>query len=213
MTLKLKICGLKNEQNIKEVIAEKPDYIGFIFYDLSKRYVGNNITEKLIESIPQAIKKTGVFVNQSIDYVLDTVSQYSLNAVQLHGFESPQYCSLLRSQLDGVEIVKAFGLNELFDFKETSAYITSCNYFLFDTKVIDFGGSGKQFNWDILSNYDNVVPYFLSGGIGDTDIEKVKTLKKQGYNIYAVDINSKAEIEPGLKDISIVKNIKHKLAE
>jgi phosphoribosylanthranilate isomerase len=202
--MKLKVCGLKYKENIEQVAALQPDYIGFIFYNKSKRFVGEDFQMPVIS--PE-IKKTGVFVNASLEYVKAKVEQYKLDMVQLHGDETPGYCEQMRCF---VKVMKAFGIDEHFDFKVLESYKNYCDYFLFDTKTSEYGGSGKQFNWDVLKKYDNSVPFFLSGGIG---LEDISNSKFQIPNLAAIDVNSRFEIEPGLKDIEKLKHLTKSLKE
>ncbi len=200
--MKLKICGLKYSENIIQVAALQPDYMGFIFYEKSKRFVGEDFVMPEIDS---KIKKTGVFVNSDINYIKEKIKKHDLQAVQLHGSESAELCEGLKGS---VEVIKVFGVDESFDFNVLKAYENVCDYFLFDTKTAEYGGSGKQFDWNVLNKYKLNVPFFLSGGIGLEEIEKVQRLK---LNVYALDLNSKFETEPGLKDIEKLKVANSKL--
>ena len=203
---KLKVCGMKYPDNIRKLSELKPDFIGFIFYDKSKRFIGDRLNINKL-NIDETIEKVGVFVNASIKYILDEVQKYGLNLVQLHGNESPEFCNELQQQ--NIKISKAFQVGEDFDFSELANYQAVCDYFLFDTKTTLYGGSGKKFNWQILEKYDNRKPFFLSGGIGLEDIGEIRKLKN--LNIYAIDINSKFEIEPGVKDIEKIRKFKEAL--
>jgi len=195
--MKLKICGMKYPENIDAVAQLLPDYMGFIFYDKSARYFENELPE-----IPESIVKVGVFVNASLDEILYKIRQYNLQTVQLHGNESPDFCALLRCI--NVEIIKVFSIDDSFDFDVISAYENVCDYFLFDTKGEKPGGNGQTFNWQLLENYASKKPIFLSGGIGLTEIQKIKELK---LPIHAIDINSKFETEPGVKNIELLKHV------
>lgn len=187
---------MKHPENIYRLAALQPDFIGFIFYDKSKRFVGENLNVRNL-NIDKSIKKTGVFVNASKTDILKNIKKHDLNLIQLHGNESPEFCKSLYEK--GIKISKAFQIDEDFDFKILNAYKSVCDYFLFDTKTKNYGGSGRKFDWDILQAYDNEKPFFLSGGI---DLDDVSSINKiNNLNIYAIDINSKFEIEPGLKDI------------
>jgi phosphoribosylanthranilate isomerase len=203
--MKIKVCGLKYKDNIDEIAKLKVDYLGFIFYSKSKRFVGEDFE---MPETPKHILKIGVFVNADIDYVIEKVNRYKLNGVQIHGDESAEYCKELKAILnaDDVVILKAFGIDEAFDFNSLKDYEQHCDYFLFDTKTKDYGGSGKQFDWKILENYNNPTPYFISGGIG---VEEFKDVKANAnlLNYFAIDVNSKFEIEPGLKNIDKLKEI------
>lgn len=200
--MKIKICGLRD--NVEEVIGLRPDYIGFIFFPGSKRFVGIGFNPNLPEI---TAKKTGVFVNQEPENILETVKRYQLDAVQLHGDESPDYCARLYGR--GFEVIKAFGIDEQFEFSSLDAYVKCCDYFLFDTKSREYGGTGTKFNWTVLGKYKLNKPYFLSGGIGAEDIGEIKSLNDP--RIYAVDINSRVEIKPGLKAIGKIRAIQLQL--
>lgn len=206
--MKLKVCGLRDKQNIEQVAQLQPDFMGFIFYPKSKRYVGDDF---VMPEITNDIKKVGVFVNADFDKVFHTVVKYNLDAVQLHGDEDAYYCEDLfinfaqNLSTKNVMIIKAFGVDDNFDFSALEPYQSFCDYFLFDTKTKDYGGSGHQFNWNVLDKYDNKKPYFLSGGIG---LDEMKNLSKLKIPAFAIDVNSKFEIEPGLKDIEKIKKLK-----
>ena len=191
---------MRDLNNIRDLVKLKPDYIGFIFYEKSPRYIGKKIAPEILDAIPPSIKKVGVFVNASEREMKNIIVQNGLNMVQLHGNESPEICQLIR--LGGIEVIKAFSVDESFDFHSIKSYQESCGYFLFDTKTHEYGGSGKQFNWNLLDKYTFSKPVFLSGGIGAEDVEKIKQLNNK--NIKAIDINSRFETEPGIKDIKAI---------
>jgi phosphoribosylanthranilate isomerase len=193
--MKIKVCGMKYGPNIHEVSALKPDYMGFIFYRDSKRFVGEELDKNILQKIAN-IDKVGVFVNADIEEIKSKADQFGFKIIQLHGDETPEFCQQVKSL--GLKVMKAFQLSEDFDFKILNPYKVSCDYFLFDTKSEGYGGTGKKFDWQILTKYDNEVPVFLSGGIDLEDAERIKKLK--GLNICAIDINSRFEIEPGQKD-------------
>lgn len=197
MKLKIKVCGMKNQENIAQIEALQPDYMGFIFYPKSLRYI-----EDLNPlNLPKQVKRVGVFVNEDVKIVKEQIKKYALHTVQLHGTEDVNYCTSLKSEK--VEIIKAFGVDDTFDFEQLKPYLDKVDYFLFDTQTSQHGGSGKTFNWCILEKYPYDKPYFLSGGI---DIGHVDNIKKITDNrLYALDINSKFELEPGLKDVNKVK--------
>jgi len=203
--MKLKICGMKYQDNIKKVAALQPDYLGFIFYEKSKRHFGENF----MPQIPHSIKKTGVFVDTEINEAIDKINFYHLYAVQLHGNESPEYCEKLKTY--NIEIIKAFSIDENFNFDDLKSYETVCDYFLFDTKGKLPGGNGYTFDWSLLENYSSKKPFFLSGGIGIEQTKELKTfLQSEVSNYcYAIDVNSKFEIEVGLKDIEKLKELKN----
>lgn len=196
---------MKVPDNISEVGALQPDYMGFIFYEKTPRYFNAEIPQ-----IDDTIKKTGVFVNASVDYILEKVKKHKLQAVQLHGGESAEFCQELKiifAGMDRMEIIKVFSVKEEFDFSELQEFEESVDYFLFDTKGKTKGGTGETFNWELLKDYPSSTPFFLSGGIGLEEIEDIKKLQKhfeqQGKSevFYAIDVNSKFEKQPGIKDL------------
>ncbi|WP_185874025.1 phosphoribosylanthranilate isomerase [Blattabacterium cuenoti] len=191
--LKIKICGMKF--HIKNISNLFPDFIGFIFYPHSPRFVGYDF---LLPKIPKKIFKTGVFVNESKENILKISKKQKLDFIQLHGTESPFYCENLIKK--GLKLIKSFRIDNGFSFKEIKDYLNLCNYFLFDTKTTIFGGSGKKFNWDKLYEYHWDTPFFLSGGIGIEDIDKIKTFFYSHSKMFGIDINSKFEILPGKKN-------------
>jgi len=196
--LKVKVCGMRNTDNIRQLVSLKPDYIGFILYPGSKRYFGDdNILEA---DIPESILKVGVFVNAVIKDIIHWINQLNLNLVQLHGSEPSEYCMEIHDL--GIKIIKSFGIDQNFEFSRLDEFAPYCDYFLFDTISSLHGGSGLKFNWNIMKNYFLEIPIFLSGGIGLDDAENIKNSGIK--NIYGIDINSKFEISPGVKDIKLV---------
>ncbi|QXV64584.1 phosphoribosylanthranilate isomerase [Mucilaginibacter sp. 21P] len=195
----IKVCGLKFEDNIKAVGALNPDYMGFICYDRSPRFIGD-LNEETLYHIPADIIKTGVFVNEAADVISKLIYKYKFDAIQLHGNESPDFCALFKHE---VEVIKAFGIDNDFDFGQLEAYKESVDLFLFDTKTPSHGGSGKTFDWDILTQYKLDVPFFLSGGLSLENIGEVAKIKHPAF--YGVDLNSRFELSPGLKDIDKLK--------
>ncbi|SNB33121.1 N-(5'-phosphoribosyl)anthranilate isomerase [Flavobacterium psychrophilum] len=200
-TMKLKICGMKYPENILEVSTLLPDYLGFIFWEKSSRYFDLEIPK-----IPESIKKVGVFVNANLEEILLKIKKYNLNLVQLHGNESPEFCKELKKST--IKIIKVFSVNDDFNFSALEPFEAVCDYFLFDTKGKLPGGNGITFNWQILEKYHSRKPFFLSGGIGLDDIKNIKNLN---LPIYAIDVNSKFEIEAGLKNIELLKSFKNNL--
>lgn len=199
---KLKVCGMKLAANIAAVAALRPDYLGFIFYDKSPRLI-SDVSAELIKYIPAEIKTVGVFVDEELDVVKKKINLYQLKAVQLHGNESPGYCAALQSIFGEIEVIKAFGIDEDFDFNVLKEYMDAVDFFLFDTKTKAHGGSGKTFDWKMLDDYKLDKPYFLSGGI---DLQHAAAIKQiEDSKLYALDINSRFEVEPGVKDVEKVK--------
>ncbi len=205
--MKIKICGMKYMENIHEIAALQPDFMGFIYYPKSKRYVGENFSESAVMNIPKNVKKVGVFVNDSFENILAKCKAYELDFVQLHGKETSQLCQLLMEI--NKPVIKAFQINDTFDFAELITYQPYCNYFLFDTKSENDGGSGKSFNWKILERYKLDTPFFLSGGLGIENIEEA--LQIAHPMLYGVDLNSKLESEPALKLKEVSKVIVQKI--
>lgn len=195
--MKLKICGMKYPENILEIGAQLPDYMGFIFHEKSSRYFDGEIPE-----LPKTIKKVGVFVNASLGEIVSKIEKYDLHVIQLHGNETPEFCKQL--QHIPIEIIKVFAVDDEFNFEVLKPYEAVCDYFLFDTAGKLPGGNGITFNWKILEKYNSAKSFFLSGGIGLEEIEKVKQLN---LNIHAVDINSKFETQPGLKNVSAIREL------
>jgi phosphoribosylanthranilate isomerase len=234
--MKIKVCGMREPQNIVDVVALGVDYIGFIFYEQSPRYVHDSL---LLWGGVQGwdnTQKVGVFVNHSIDFILEKIKEFGLDLVQLHGQETVEFCKELRRTLPTVanfgnsymgavgentnngeetlptvanfgngyqKIIKVFSVGEEFDFDQLNPYKPFVDYFLFDTKGKNLGGNGTTFDWSILKNYDNEVPFFLSGGIDIQHIEEIKKLRN--LNIHALDINSKFEVSAGVKEIGKIK--------
>lgn len=199
--MKIKVCGMRSPENIAALSALQPDYMGFIFWEPSKRFVG-----EATPILPPSIKKTGVFVDASVDHITKQVALHQLQALQLHGSESPEFCQKL--QFLGVEIIKAFAVDASFDFSQLEAYESVCDYYLFDTKGPLPGGNGSRFDWSVLRDYPSAKPFFLSGGIGPGDTEAIASIISLNLPIYAVDINSQFESQPGLKNIEIIKQFK-----
>lgn len=193
--------------NIEAVAATKPQFMGFIFYKNSPRYVGDQF--KIPEKFPVSIKRVGVFVNETSTIVLDLVQKHKLDFVQLHGDETQAYVENLKAS--GVGIIKVFRIDADFDFSTTKEFVAVSNYFLFDTKGKQYGGNAIKFDWKLLQQYSGSVPFFLSGGISADDILALTEFKHPQW--YGVDVNSGVEIEPGLKDVLKVKNLIQKLTE
>ncbi len=205
--VKLKICGMKYPDNILEVGSLLPDYMGFIFWEQSARYFDGTMP-----TLPQSTKKTGVFVNASQEEIGSKVTQYDLQAVQLHGQESVAFCKELKEHFgNAIEIIKVFSVDSAFDFDQLKPFETVCDYFLFDTKGKLPGGNGTTFDWKILENYSSKKPFFLSGGIGLDEIDLVKQILKTDLPLFAIDLNSKFEIEPGLKNTKLLSSFKQKI--
>ena len=197
--MKIKVCGLRDAENIKAVADLGPDYVGLIRYDRSPRYV-NDLDGTGLDNLPENITKTAVFVNESAENIQQLIEKYNLGAIQLHGHESADFAAAFKNK---VVVLKAFGLDENFDFKQLDDYVDKVDFFLFDTKTAVHGGSGESFNWQVLSNYELNVPFFLSGGLGLDNLSEIKNIKHPQF--YGVDLNSRFETSPGMKDIQKLK--------
>jgi phosphoribosylanthranilate isomerase len=200
--MKWKVCGMREAKNISEVAVLKPDYMGFILWNGSKRHCSKP------KHVPEGITKVGVFVDATVGEIEDAIENHKLGAVQLHGNESPLLCRELQGK---AQVIKAFGVGEAFDFDTLLDYLPYCDFFLFDTKGPMPGGNGTTFNWSILQNYPFELPFFISGGIGLAEIDKINELCKTDLPVYAIDINSKFETAPALKDAEQLKKFKQKL--
>ncbi len=197
--MKIKICGLMHKDNLLEVENLQPDYFGFIFYPKSERYIRSTLAPSDLMKVPG--KKVGVFVNSPEEEIIKAAKEFHLNAIQLHGDESPQYCENLKNK--NLEVIKAFRVDKDFDFSMTKEFRSCCNFYLFDTKGKKEGGNGFSFDWQLLNNYDQEVPFFLSGGIGPENVMEINTLRNM--NLYGIDLNSRVEISAGIKDIKKIK--------
>ena len=195
---------MKYPENILEVSQLLPDFLGFIFWEKSSRYFDGEIPE-----IHKSIKKVGVFVNATLEEIISKIEKYDLDVIQLHGNESDIFCFELKNKISNqIQIIKVFSVNDDFDFSALEPFENVCDYFLFDTKGKLPGGNGTTFNWKILEKYHSRKPFFLSGGIG---LDEIENIKKLNLPIYAIDVNSKFEIEAGLKNIELLKSFKNNL--
>jgi phosphoribosylanthranilate isomerase len=200
MAIKIKICGMKFPENIGDIAALQPDFMGFIFYEQSPRNF-----EDAIPNINKSIQKVGVFVNASIEEIQEKAKQFGFDIIQLHGEETPGFCHLL--QQNKFKVIKSFNMYKQFNFNDLNKYYNYCNYFLFDTKGANHGGNGTAFDWSVLENYNSDKPYFLSGGIGLENLQKLKSFLTKDYanHCIAIDCNSRLEIAPGLKSTEKTK--------
>ena len=190
---------MKYTQNRQEVEKLNVDFMGYIFYPPSKRYVGETPEPGLFNSEKP---KVGVFVNENAFEIMALAKNLGFEWVQLHGNENPKTCQILKRQ--GLKIIKAFSVDENFIFETIQQYEKVANFFLFDTKTKYHGGSGQKFDWAILNKYDGHIPFFLSGGIGPDDSESI--LKINHPKLTGIDLNSGFEDEPGVKNIEKLKN-------
>lgn len=193
----IKICGLRD--NYSDVAALNPDFAGLIFYQKSPRFVELSQSPELKQRLAD-VKKVGVFVNADKDYILSKASEYNLDLVQLHGNESPEFCAEIRKI---IPVIKAFGISSESDLKTADSYAQYVDYLLFDTKTKGYGGSGVKFDWQMLQNVNISQKFLLSGGISLEDLEYIKALRIN--NLVGVDLNSRFEDAPGLKNIEKLK--------
>jgi phosphoribosylanthranilate isomerase len=210
MNTKIKICGLTFPENIEEIAALRPDYMGFIFYPQSPRNLKHEIPP-----ITKSTQKVGVFVNATLEEIHTNVIKHRLDLVQLHGEESPEFCSEIERK--SIKVIKSFAIDNSFNFKMLEEYKKSCTYFLFDTKGPQYGGNGISFDWSVLAKYNLNKPYFLSGGIGIESANELKAFFQKDYakSCLAIDLNSQFENTPGHKNPerlkSFMQNIKQTL--
>ncbi|MBL0274294.1 MAG: phosphoribosylanthranilate isomerase [Chitinophagaceae bacterium] len=200
--MNIKVCGITEMKQLQQLDGLDIDFAGLIFYKESPRYIGDKISKKELKSADFDLKKVGVFVNPEMIDVLDAIDEYGLDAVQLHGDESPEMCEDLSSE---VEVIKAFRVTDGTDIdKMVAPYDAVCDYYLFDTGGLkeSLGGTGQQFDWSILTKAKIEKPFFLSGGIGVDDAAKVKAFTHPDF--FGIDINSRFEKSPGVKDMGAV---------
>lgn len=205
-SLKIKVCGMRDAKNIASLNQLDVDFMGMIFYEKSPRYVNTKTTDcKLL--VANSVKRIGVFVKEELGQVSEIAKKYNLDYVQLHGGEELAYCKQLK--VKGIKIIKVFAVDEAFDFDKTIPFETVADYFLFDTKGEAHGGNGIAFDWGVLKKYKGAIPFFLGGGIGPTSIDAIKELNHP--MLFSLDLNSKFEIEPGLKNIVKLKDFIQKI--
>lgn len=192
---------MRDPLNIQAIAEAEPDYLGFIFYPGSSRFVG--VPDRMsFHEATAGIMKVGVFVNEQPERVAEMSDSFGLDLLQMHGTESPAYCEALK--LAGFRVIKTFGVDAGFDFKSLTPYLPVCDYILLDSKSDRHGGTGRKFSWDLLRQYTYKTPFFLSGGIEPEDAATIRKISHPAF--YGVDINSRFEIVPGIKDADQVKS-------
>jgi len=206
--LHIKVCGMRDADNIKKLSQLPINILGFIFYPKSPRYVGADFPKKNLSTIPSTVGKAGVFVNESLSDVISIQKKYAFDYIQLHGNETPEYCRDFRKN-SSAKIIKAFRISDNTNFETMKQYESHCDMFLFDTYTSSYGGSGKQFSWSKLASYNLETPFLLSGGI--TSDDAIRILSFEHPQLFGIDINSKFEIEPGYKDVQTVSEFAHKI--
>jgi len=201
--MKLKVCGITQAEQLKQLDELGIDYAGLIFYDRSVRYVLNKLNSKDVRQLNLSLQKVGVFVNAAEEDIMTQIEQYGLDLVQLHGDETPVFCNHISNQ---VTVIKSFRItqkNEQNIDWMIKPYEECCDYYLFDTnRPGSYGGTGQKFDWEILKHNKINKSFFLSGGIGVNDIEKIKAFEHPFF--YAIDVNSKVEVKDGIKDITAI---------
>lgn len=203
--MKLKVCGMKDPENIKQLIDLRPDFMGFIFYGKSPRFVSEP-DEDFFSRIPISIKKVGVFVNEDIETIVKLHKKLGLDYVQLHGDENLTFSKKLKEK--GIGIIKVFHVLDSLPYS-LSSYSEFSDYFLFDTATPEYGGSGRHFDWSILKTYNLETPFLLSGGIDSNDLDQVRSLQLE--KLVGIDVNSRFEVAPGLKNIPELMQLKMQL--
>ena len=193
----VKVCGMTDSDNILKAVDAGADIIGMIFYAPSPRCIHS------VPAIPCNIRRFGVFVNDSIDHIVTTVEAYRLHGVQLHGSESPDYLTALSRHLPNAEIAKVLSISTAEDFEKADDYASVASMLVFDTKCASYGGSGVKFPWSLLESYHGKIPFLLSGGISPADAEAISKIKHP--KMLGIDLNSRFELSPGIKDINKLK--------
>ena len=200
--LKIKICGMRDTENIRQLLEAEPDYLGFIFFEKSARYVSELQMKEIIKLKFGETERVGVFVDEKFERIVEYADKGFFDTVQLHGNESPELIKALKNE--GLEVIKVFAVDDDFDASILRKY-SDADYFLFDTKGKLPGGNGVKFNWEVVEKSKIKKPFFLSGGLGVQDKEVLNNFNSK--NLYALDFNSKLELEPGLKDVQKVRKI------
>ncbi len=201
----VKVCGMRDADNIKEVESLGVDWMGFIFYPRSSRYVG----EEAPAYLPAKCKRVGVMVNASLEEIIRRQSQFALDFIQLHGDESPQFCASVKERVPNVKLIKVFHIKDKSDLNAVGKYDGVADCFLFETKAGVYGGSGMKFDWDLLDSYHGDVPFLITGGIGVDDAESISRLSHPRFA--GVDINSRFEISPAVKDVDLIREFLSRL--
>ena len=194
----VKVCGMREPDNIRAVEQLGADWLGFIFWPRSSRYVSERPSY-----LPQQAKRVGVFVDADMADVLLHIADYGLHVIQLHGKESPDYIQTLRTADPATLVIKALNVATPADLEQTKAYEGLVDYFLFDTKGPSVGGNGTQFDWTVLDAYHGMTPFLLSGGIGPDDASRVSAFRHP--RLAGIDLNSRFEQSPALKDVNLLR--------
>ena len=201
--MQVKICGMREAANLWAIADLAPDFVGFIFYEKSARFVGDTLDPAQLRGLPPTVRKVGVFVDAPLPALLATATRYLLDYVQLHGHESPAYCRDVRRH--NLPVIKAFAVDKDFDFGSLADYSPVCDLFLFDTKGTHPGGNGTTFDWRVLASYHGPTPFLLSGGLGPGNAPEL--LHFQHPQLVGYDFNSQLETAPGLKDVEATRQL------
>ena len=208
--MKIKVCGMRDAENIRAVETLGIDYMGFIFWPRSARYVG-----EVPAYLPEQCKRVGVFVDASPEDILASTESFRLDCIQFHGNESPGTIAAVRKMVSSVNpsisIIKSLPIAEAEDLRQAEPYEDVCDAFLFDTKGKLPGGNGRQFDWSVLQEYGGSLPFLLSGGISPEDADRIKVFQAPGF--IGIDLNGRFEINPGLKDLSALKKFIEQLKQ
>lgn len=208
--MKIKVCGMRDSENIRAVEALGIDCMGFIFWPQSGRYVGEKP-----DYLPECCLRAGVFVDTAQQDILRKAESFHLDIIQLHGHETPETMASLKDRIaatnPAIRIIKSLSISETEDLRQTAMYEDVCDAFLFDTKGKLPGGNGRQFDWNILLEYGGRLPFLLSGGIGPEDAERIKAFSAPGF--VGVDLNSRFETAPGHKDVTALKSFIEQLKQ
>lgn len=212
--MKIKVCGMRDAENIRAIAQLDIDMMGFIFYRKSPRYAGLIPPASVFEDTGKKVKRVGVFVNAMPQNIVTAAYRWQLNVLQLHGAESPELCGNLRRTLDpdicpGIRVIKVISVHQPSDVDQYRRYEGTVDGFLFDTKCPEGGGSGQQFDWSVLDRYEGTEPFLLSGGIGPEDAERVKAFRHPRFA--GIDVNSRFESAPGLKDVGLLRDFIQKV--
>ena len=204
----IKVCGMREADNIRAVDElASVDWMGFIFYPRSSRHVS-----QVPAFMPENTKRVGVFVNATANEILEHLSLFSLDLIQLHGHESADFCSELRALLpEGTGIIKMVQVVSIDDLQRATEYEGTVDYLLFETRCEGYGGSGQQFDWRILDDYHGRTPFLLTGGIGPDDAEKLLSFSHP--MMAGFDLNSKFESAPAMKDVKMLKDFTERLRQ
>ena len=206
--MQVKICGMREATNLRDIAGLGPDFVGFIFYPKSARFVADTLDAEALQALPATVRKVGVFVDADLPTVLATAARYGLDYAQLHGHETPAYCQAAQAQ--GLRLIKAFSIGESFDFSTLAAYAPYCEFFLFDTKGAQPGGNGTAFDWGVLADYQGPTPFLLSGGLGPGNVAELRQFRHP--QLVGYDFNSHLETAPALKDVAATRQLLHSLS-